>query len=256
MVAPAPPALLPASATILDANISLLGAHHKSVSPYSGKGFIVRRASPVYRGRLRLRVRDEAGDDEMLSWLDAHALSPFGIEIWRLEGGHDLPPLPQVLSQEFLQGARSRWLFASAPDANWLNRLAVVAGRAFRIVEITGNAAIVTPGVMLPLPATPAPPDTAAIRVQQVTPAPQSLRFQGGMSQDLVMEVVEAPGHIVGVSPVQPVSIPEDALVWLNKGLLWLDKFLLWQPSAIPEGTLEWSGRAFTLNGRYLAWRA
>lgn len=256
MPAPAPLQLLPASATILDANISLLGSQHNQVSPYSGKSLVVRRATPTYRGRLRLRVRDEAGDDEMLAWFDTHALSSFGVEIWRLEGGHDLPPLPQILSQTFLQGARSQWVFASEPDAEWINRLTIVSGRAFRILEIDGVNAIVSPGVNLPLPATPEPPDTAALRVQQVTPAPLSLRFSGGMSQDITIEVIETPGRVVGISPVLPVQIPPNALVWLNKGLLWGDKFLIWLPgeAPTPEDGLSWAGRRLRWQGKYLAW--
>ena len=254
-MAVAPENILPASAKILDADFSLQDGHIVHRSPYSAKSFVVRPAPPVLRGRLRLRVATDEGDDEVMSWLEAHALSPFGVEIWRFDGGHDLTPLPEITASTLIAGGRARWTLDAPPDAAWLNRLAVVSGRVVRIISINGSDVVVTPGFTLAPPVTPEPPETATIRVQQITPLPLGLRFAGGISQDLIIEVIETPGHIAGRGPIAPVEIPPGALTWMKGGLRWLGGYLVlpapsYTPNALRSqgGELRWMGGALTYN--------
>ena len=248
----APENLLPRAAKILDADFSLQDGHIVHRSPYSAQSFIVRNSPPVMRGRLRLRVDSDEGDDEVMSWLEAHALSAFGVEIWRFEGGHDLAALPEITASAMMVGGRARWTLAEAPDPDWLNMLAVVEGRVCRVIAINGAEVIVTPGFTLNLPATPEPPDTAAIRVQQITPLPLGLRFERGISQDLIIEVIETPGHIIGRAPVEPVEIPGGALRWMMGGVRWMGGYLVLPapaPARATPNALTWMGGELRLMG-------
>ena len=250
-VAPLP--LLPHSATLLDADISLQDGHILHRSPYSGQSLVVRRDRPVYRGRLRLRIRDEQGDDEMASWLDVHSIGEFGVEVWRIEGGHDLPRLPEITAIQMLEGCRARWTLASAPAVEWLNRLCIVNGRAARVIEIENDAVIVSPGFILAVPVQPDPPATATLRVQQLTPGPIGIQFDQGMSQDITLEVIETPGVLTGRGPAGEAP-PENALLWMGGGLRWQGGYLIWNVDGQTENALTWMGGELRWMGAPLRW--